>query len=145
MTKIVYNKCHGGFGLSEAGMRRYAELKGITLYVEADPKFPHLNTYWTAPPNERHGILSDDKFYAASIEARKHSNARHSALTLSDSDIMRFDPFLVQVVEDLGEVANGKYANLAIADIPAGTKYRIDEYDGLESVMTIDDYEWFIA
>jgi len=26
-----------------------------------------------------------------------------------------------------------------------GTQYRIDEYDGMESVMTIDDYEWSIA
>lgn len=34
MTKIVYNACFGGFGLSEAGLMRYAELKGLTLYPE---------------------------------------------------------------------------------------------------------------
>ena len=32
MTKIVYNACHGGFGLSEVAIRPYAEIKGITLY-----------------------------------------------------------------------------------------------------------------
>lgn len=29
MQKIVINKCHGGFGLSDAAMRRYAEIKNI--------------------------------------------------------------------------------------------------------------------
>jgi len=29
MQKIVINKCHGGFGLSDAAMRRYAEIKKI--------------------------------------------------------------------------------------------------------------------
>lgn len=32
--KVVINKCHGGFGLSEAGCRRYAELKGIGIPVQ---------------------------------------------------------------------------------------------------------------
>ena len=29
MKKIVINKCHGGFGLSDLAMRRYAEIKKI--------------------------------------------------------------------------------------------------------------------
>lgn len=60
-------------------------------------------------------------------------------------DIERTDPALVQVVEELGEAANGMSAALRIADVPAGTLYRIDEYDGSESVMTQDDYEWSLA
>lgn len=32
MTKIVYNTNYGGFGLSDAAIMRYAEIKGITLY-----------------------------------------------------------------------------------------------------------------
>jgi hypothetical protein len=51
----------------------------------------------------------------------------------------------VQVVEELGEDANTRFSELAIADIPEGTKYRIDEYDGSESVMTVDDYNWSVA
>ena len=60
-------------------------------------------------------------------------------------DIRRDDPILVQVVEELGDQADGLCASLAIAELPAGTKYRIDEYDGYESVMTPDDYKWYIA
>ncbi len=59
--------------------------------------------------------------------------------------IDRADPILVQVVEALGDRANGDFAKLCITEVPAGDLYRIDEYDGYESVMTIDDYEWKIA
>jgi hypothetical protein len=52
---------------------------------------------------------------------------------------------LVQVVEELGEKANDSFADLYIVELPAGTVYRIDEYDGRESVMTNDDYDWSVA
>jgi hypothetical protein len=29
--------------------------------------------------------------------------------------------------------------------LPAGTKYRIEEYDGFETVMTFEDYKWETA
>ena len=94
VTKIVYNVCFGGFGISQAAWERYVELGG------------KAESGW---------------------------------------DIERTDPILVQVVEEMGKSASGSFADLHIADLPAGTKYRIDEYDGSESVMTIDDYEWSVA
>tara|TARA_R110000822_G_scaffold5031_11_gene21854 strand:+ start:8272 stop:8562 length:291 start_codon:yes stop_codon:yes gene_type:complete len=96
MTKIVYNACYGGFGLSNEAIVRYAEIKGL-----------------------------------GPVAKRKR--------------IERNDPALVQVVEELGDKANGGCAELRIIDIPAGTLYRIDEYDGAESVMTQDDYDWKVA
>lgn len=62
-----------------------------------------------------------------------------------DRGIDRTDPILVQVVEELGEDANGSYAKLRIEELPKGTIYRIDEYDGFESVKTQDDYDWSVA
>lgn len=59
--------------------------------------------------------------------------------------IDRHDRALVQVVEELGEKANGGCADLAIREVPDGSRYRIDEYDGLERVVTIDEYEWIVA
>jgi len=94
MTKIVYNACFGGFGLSDKAVERYRELTG------------QVADRW---------------------------------------NINRADPALVQVVEELDDEANTRFSDLRIVDIPAGTKYRIDEYDGNESVCTIDDYEWSIA
>jgi len=49
--------------------------------------------------------------------------------------ISRHDPRLVAAVEKL------KPSSLAVATIK-GNKYRIDEYDGAESVMEPENYDW---
>lgn len=54
-------------------------------------------------------------------------------------DIDRADPALVKVVEEL------KPGSLAIEDVPAGSVYRIHEYDGLEHIALIQDHEWHVA
>ena len=100
MTKIVYNTCYGGFGLSDKAIKRYWELKGKPV--------PDDFTQWDFEDN-------------------------------------RADPILAQVVEELGEDADGHFAELAIHELEPGTKYRIHEYDGLETVMSIDDYKWSVA
>lgn len=130
MTKIVVNGCFGGFGLSAEAIRRYAEIAGITLYEHTDDLF----TSWYRVPREEYERLLAAPDYEAANEAY-----------FSVSDLSRTDPVLVQVVEELGERANDSFAQLFIAEVPAGTRYRIDEYDGLESVMTVDDYEWSVA
>jgi len=58
----------------------------------------------------------------------------------------RHDHDLVEVVEALGcETASGDYDALAIRELPDDARYRIDEYDGSERVMTPEDYEWILA
>lgn len=59
---------------------------------------------------------------------------------VESADMARHDPRLVKVVEALGDKANGRYAKLRIAEVEG--PYRIDEYDGSESVETPDSYEW---
>jgi len=77
MTKIVINACHGGFGLSDEAVERYAELKGITLGPRQKLKFG--GAYWY-----RNGIKDDDHYFSSySIEGRD-------------------DPALIQVVEEMG-------------------------------------------
>ena len=46
----------------------------------------------------------------------------------------RGDPLLVAAVEALGDAANGGCAELRVVEIPDGTDYEIDEYDGLEHI-----------
>lgn len=56
---------------------------------------------------------------------------------------VRHDPKLVQVVKKLGDKAGGSYACLQVA-VLSGNKYRIDEYDGTESVIEPNEEEWTI-
>lgn len=136
MTKIVYNACYGGFGLSEKATLRIAELKGIKIYT--DKQNGWINQYYTVPVEEFERIKAEDD--------KKRDWTRSNEAYYSDYNIERDDPILVQVVEELGEEASGSCANLQIAEVPAGTAYRIDEYDGNESVMTTSsDYDWKIA
>ncbi len=46
----------------------------------------------------------------------------------------RTDSKLVEVVEKLGELANGQFAELEVVDIPDGVDWEIDYYDGVETV-----------
>jgi hypothetical protein len=109
MTKVVYNACYGGFGLSNEAMDRMIELgyDGLELNPKYDPKSESM---------------FNCKYYG-------------------DDNIPRHDPILIQVVEELGsEVASADCAQLAI-DVVYDS-YRIDEYDGNESVKTADSYNW---
>ena len=89
-------------------------------------------------------------------------NVRHGGFSLSDEamlylfekynveynkfgfvNLQRHDKRLVEVVELLGENANGRYSELKIVEIESNL-YRIDEYDGFESIETPDSLEWII-
>ena len=70
-------------------------------------------------------------------------------------DVIMFHPKIVQMVEDgremditeewlkselgLKEVFTGGRDGLYIKWVPEGTKFRIDEYDGAESIITDED------
>jgi hypothetical protein len=146
MAKIAYNKCFGGFSLSHEAHLRYAEIKGIKVYPEKEERFSFW-TYWIVPKDERGGIMTTQEFMAEpDFGKRKASNQAYAEKTLpSLRDICRHDPVLIQVIEELGERANGECAQLAIEELPSGTAYRIDEYDGRETVETNDSYEWTVA
>ena len=138
MTKIVYNACYGGYSLSHEAMMRYAEIKGITLYTRV---IYNVHQYFLCPPEEYDRIHAEESANTVGLDRYKRSNELH----FSYSHISRTDPVLVQVVEELGEKANGLCADLQIRELPAGTLYRFDEYDGFESVVTQDEYEWDVA
>ena len=118
MVKLVLNGCYGGFSLSGAAISRYGEIKGLNL-IEKPTRFGGSGFYFVD------GLGDERRF--------------------PDRDLARDDLALVQVVEELGEAANGAFARLYVTEIPTGAQYRIEEYDGSESAMTIDDYDWSIA
>lgn len=60
--------------------------------------------------------------------------AELSGTTLYYWQIPRDCPYLVQVAEELGKEANGRYAELRVVEIPSDVSWHICEYDGLEHV-----------
>jgi hypothetical protein len=130
--KIVINNCYGGFGLSDAAIKRYAELKGITLYTEQSSY--GFTNYYTVPAHKRVAKIEGHQFYGLSLEERAEYNKQCASETLYDRDIPRNDPVLVQVVKELGNKASGRFASLKIVNIPDDVSWEIDEYDGLERV-----------
>lgn len=47
-------------------------------------------------------------------------------------DIERDDPYLVKIVSEMGEAANGPHARLKIVEIPADVDWILQEYGGDE-------------
>lgn len=130
--KVVINTCFGGFGLSHKACMRYAELAGIKLYA-FDLEGPSWKEEKPVP------LVTEEDFedvfcihYSTAAPGTK--NFGKDGYYWSDRDIKRDDPNLVRVVEELGEDANGKCAELSIVEIPDGVNWEIDEYDGNESI-----------
>lgn len=139
MTKIVYNACYGGFSLSKEAIQRYWEIKGQQVWIE--DKQWRFNV-WLVPPEERMKQKSTEEFASMTMKERIAYNEAYSAQSWYDRDVDRHDPVLVQVVEEMGDEASGEFAKLRIAEVSG--PYRIDKYDGFESVETPDSYDWII-
>ena len=142
MTRVVYNSCYGGFGLSKEACQRYWDIKGQQVWIEDDTQFKSLGlfTVWLVAPEDRIPAKGGDDFYSMNMDERVAYNQAYSKQTWYYNNVDRHDPALVQVVEELGDKANGEYAKLVIEEVYGS--YRIDEYDGSESVMTSGDYNW---
>jgi hypothetical protein len=142
MAKVVYNNCYGGFGLSKEACQRYWDIKGQQVWIEQNPEYKSLDmfTVWLVSPAERIKHKNSKEFLAMSMDERVAYNNAHSEQTWYYMDVSRHDPALIQVVEELGKKANGNHANLQIEEVDG--LYRIEEYDGNESVMTAGDYNW---
>ena len=135
--KIVINKCFGGFGLSFLGVMRYAELAGFKLY-------PWLDEITKKVYGDRAVIGNNElthHFSRVPADGLEKSGCGLDWPKLpegaywSDSDLDRSDPILVRLVEEMGsEAASGRYAKLAVVEVPDDVEWEIDEYDGSEKI-----------
>lgn len=132
--KYVINDCFGGFGLSEKALRRLHEL-GCTQVAMAASKYYGVDS----------GRCKD---LAAAIASDKALKCFKTVFTDNDTVVLhngfrdsdRNNPLLVQVVEELGEEANGMCAKLKIVEVPDSVEVEITEYDGLEECREASRY-----
>jgi hypothetical protein len=131
--KVVINAQHGGFGLSREACERYWELKGIAVWTEPGT-FTGQYIYWLRPPEDRMESKEGAAFYEMTLEDRQAYNEEYRNQVWYERDVARNDPVLIQVVEELGVKASGRFADLKVVEIPDDVEWQIDEYDGLEWV-----------
>lgn len=110
--KVVYNNCFGGFSLSVKAVKWLAE--------------------------NGHGKIKE--ITQAYLKENEHDSYSRYGCHLDGID--RHDPDLVRCVKTLGRKASGGYcACLDIAELK-GNRYRIDEYDGAETVYEPEDEDY---
>jgi len=135
IQRIVINDCYGGFGLSNEAVLRYLELSGIPVWNEAGTSVLRGFKYWLVPPGpERMTDVSSEDWHNMSMQERQAHNQKYDSQIFNERDIARDDPYLVQVVDELGSEAGGSHAKLKVVEIPGDVDWIIEEYDGNEWV-----------
>jgi len=110
MVKVAINKCFGGFDLSDEAHERLIEL-GVEFHKTWD-------------------TVKSGKLYVKASNLI-HFGKYHS--NFSDYE-NRTNPLLIQVIEELGEKANGRFGQIEIVEIPDDIEWEIDDYDGVETI-----------
>lgn len=143
--KVVINGCFGGFGLSKKAVKRLAELQGRECYFFGYDVHNHLalvpttleahDYMWTAYDIPNPNELKSGKAWAEmTMEERRAENEIGERHIIESRPRSRNDSMLIQVIEELGKEASGEHAKLKIVEIPDGTEYVIEEYDGNEHI-----------
>jgi hypothetical protein len=140
--KVVVNKCFGGFGISAVALKELVMRDAKCLRIMT-PKHYYGGE---KPMADKRWQVSWDRDFAQYIDLgdgmmghKQNFNIYKDGVlydikdTYEDSSV-RNDKDLVEVVEKLGELANGHCAELKIVEIPDGVEYDIDEYDGMETI-----------
>ena len=133
MTKVVINRCWGGFGISNDALLELIFMKSDA--IETIPMTKYSGPDW---------LERTRKEYSVSFKAGFTKHEYLEGVLVKDDIVYHFDydhgelrshPDLVKVVEDMGgKKASASLANLIIVKIPQGVKFKIDDYDGMEKV-----------
>lgn len=142
--ELVLNKCYGGYGLSHAAKMKILEKKGIAV-------FPYMSKETDAIFGDslkrisKNGTVSEDRslsqfIYYFQMDPGKDEfdinlmykdNADYKDFDFYG--VERFDKELVETVKELGKVANTRFSELKVVEIPDGASFEISEYDGIET------------
>lgn len=150
--KIVINVCFGGYSLSPKAVKRLAEIQGKECYfyegglskkydlIEGvpDARSMFCSAFTISNEKELNSILKkSDEWHILTDKQKDDFNTEYDAISLSMNPDDRTDKQLIQVIEELGDEANGSCAKLKIVEIPDDIKWLISDYDGIEEVEEV--------
>ena len=139
MKKVILNKCYGMFQVSPRGYSLYAKKIGKQMYCY---RGSHDSENGLVYVKERLDEFIKGKptlfyFYSTINHGDKVTcslckNNFEGCLILDEKH--RFDPVLIEVIEELGDEASSVFSKLQIVEIPDDVieDYMIDDYDGFE-------------
>ena len=131
--KVVINACFGGFSLSDAAYEwMIAHGVPARMYIERE-RDPETKLYLSSDENDGEVIFDRDMSdNESAVSVRMRTLAGRYWDTWTDGN--RSHPMLLGAIAALGEQADGRYAKLAVVEIPDDIQYTIEEYDGSEHV-----------
>ena len=129
--KIILNKCFGGFDASKEAYMLYAKKKGLELY-QYESNFVDFEKCIYKKTNDE--TLLNHYFIKDMGDNIEISNEDYKKYNLYLDEEHRQDPILIEVIEELGDKASGRFGRLEVVEIPDNCYYKIDEYDGIESI-----------
>ena len=137
MVKVAVNRCYGGFGLSPKASKRYLELNGKECHFYTHIKFKHSDGKEEYKKLTLEEVQDTGLFFSITLKdlgdkIEKIPNDFYQYESFYDKK--RADKILIQVIEELGDDANGQCANIEIVEVPEDVEWEIDEYDGKESI-----------
>lgn len=150
--KIAINECYGGFDLSPMALDRLADLKLEGLlnkyYYEGIIENDNWYVLITKVMNDM-DIFKVGVFDVGIILTNEIFNEEVTKLHVDDFEKLdklmitsaeyskgyrRADKDLIKVIEELGDKANTSFSYLTLVEIPDGSFWKIDDYDGWETV-----------
>ena len=145
MTKIVVNNCAGGFGLSHEAIMLYGSLKkmNITPYIKIDTKssLNYKKMEYEERPERSYNILYCNLpigEIAPDYVDENYVSTHYFKESYFDTEELkkfRTDFFLIEVVNRLGELANGDCADLKVVEIPGDVNWYLNVLDnGYENI-----------
>jgi len=132
--KVVKNTCYGGFGLSPKAQKEYLERKGFNPTFYNREHTDDLNTEYTRISFEEAQSSGNLGVLTTKEDLGENPDNIPGEKYFLDTHISRDDEILVEVVEELGDEADGDCADLRVTTIPDDVEYEISEYDGIETI-----------
>lgn len=132
--KIAINKCFGGFSPSAFAYEEYMKRKGkkAFFYIQTKYQFRDKVDEYTRTPTKD---IDKQMFHCMNKDLGKTTSdlGNRHYVSLRDEKI-RVDPDFIKIVEKFGNKVNTQVSDIQIVEIPDGIKWKIDDYDGIETI-----------